>query len=230
MIDPPPSTLQPSPDGEVVVLAGGDTVPPEVAQDLPADAFVIAADSGLALASVLALDVDILVGDLDSVDPAHLAAARDRGIPVDQHPVDKDRTDLAIALDAAMARSPRRVTVVGGHGGRLDHLVANVALLAADAYAEVVMTARMGDASVAVARDGRVTEIAGRPGDLVSLIPMHGVANGVTTTGLRFALDGDDLSPGSSRGVSNELTGPRATITLRAGVVLVIQPGAVHDR
>ena len=215
-----------SSDGEVIVLAGGDTVDAAIRHLLPNDAAVIAADSGLALAPILGLTVDLVVGDLDSVDPDQLTAARAAGADVDRHPVDKDRTDLAIALDAAMTRSPARITVVGGHGGRLDHLLANAALFGAAAYADTRIVARMGHATLTVVRGGRpATELSGTPGELVSLLAVHGAASSITTSGLRFPLDGQDLAAGSSQGVSNEFTGDRALVALQDGVLLVVQPG-----
>ena len=55
-------------------------------------------------------------------------------------------------------------------------------------------------------------------------MPVHGAAIGVTTSGLRFPLDGETLLPGSSRGVSNRVTAPRATVDLTDGVLLVVRP------
>jgi thiamine pyrophosphokinase len=211
----------------VVVLIGGDPVDAPLARSLPSDAMIVAADGGLALARTLHLDVDLVVGDLDSVDPRHLAEAEAAGVPVDRHPVDKDRTDLAIALDVAAriaGTEPRvQVTVVGGHGGRLDHLVANSLLLASPAYAALDPVAVVGPAVATVVR-GEVA-LQGRPGELVSLLVPHGDAHGVSTRGLRFPLDGESLTTGSSRGVSNEFTGTDASVVVDTGVLLAVQPG-----
>lgn len=207
---------------DVVVLAGGDAVDPRIAARLPRGAFVIAADSGLHAAEPLWLTVDVVVGDLDSVDARHLDDAVRKGARVERHPVDKDRTDLAIALDVATRHGAASITVVGGHGGRLDHQAANLALLASPEYTAAIV-AHMGNATITVVRDR--AELSGRPGELVSLVPMHGPALGVFTAGLRFPLDDEDLPAGSSRGVSNELAAPRAQVRLREGCLLVIQPG-----
>jgi thiamine pyrophosphokinase len=212
---------------EVLVLAGGDPVSLPLPRALPPVTQVVAADGGLALARTLDVAVDLIVGDLDSADPAALAAARDAGTRIEEHPVDKDRTDLAIALDAVARDGPARVTLVGGHGGRLDHLLANVALLAAPAYAELEITALLGPAVVTVVRDAAT--LTGTPGAVVSLLPTHGPARGVTTAGLRFPLTGELLRAGSSRGVSNEFTGTEATVTVADGVLLAVQPGPVVD-
>ena len=207
----------------VVVITGGDPVDRAHLTEVPAGAPVIAADSGVDHARALGLAVDHVVGDLDSVSPEGLAAAIDGGASVDRHPAAKDATDLELALDAALARGPARIHVLGGHGGRLDHFLGNVLLLARPQHADVTVTARMGDARLTVVR-GRA-ELSGPGGDLVTLLPVHGAAVGVTTTGLLYPLHGEDLPIGTSRGVSNELVHDPATVTLTAGVLVAVQPG-----
>jgi thiamine pyrophosphokinase len=207
----------------VVVITGGDPVDRAHLAEVPAGAHVIAADSGVDHALALGLAIDHVVGDFDSVSPGGLAAATDAGASVDRHPVVKDATDLELALDAALALGPARIHVLGGHGGRLDHLLGNLLLLARPQHAGLTVTARMGDARVAVVRDR--TSLSGPVGDLVTLLPVHGPAIGVTTTGLLYPLTGEDLPVGTSRGVSNELVDDPATVTLTAGVLVAIQPG-----
>ncbi|MBS3940476.1 MAG: thiamine diphosphokinase [Actinobacteria bacterium] len=209
---------------DVVVLVGGDPVPAGPVPALPDHAFVIAADSGLHLAREFGLSVHLVVGDLDSVAPERLAEYEDAGVPVQRHPVDKDRTDLAIALDAARRFAPTRVTLLGGYGGRLDHLLGNALVLAADAYRDLTLTALVAGATVTVVRDRR--DLRGRPGDYVSLLPVNGTAVGITTDGLRFPLQGEDLPPGSTRGISNQFLTDRASVQVEAGVLLAVQPGA----
>lgn len=206
----------------VVVLTGGDPVGPEVARELPAGAFVIAADSGLAQAGPLGLTVDLAVGDFDSVDPAVLDAAIAAGCRVERHPAAKDRTDLELALRAARDRGAGRVVVVGAGGGRIDHFLANVLLLAGADFAGLSVEALIGPARLLVVRS-RV-ELDGGPGDLVTLLALGGPARGVRTDGLVYPLRGEDLLAGSTRGVSNEMAGRRATVSLAAGTLLVVLP------
>lgn len=209
----------------VIVVTGGDPVDRAHLPAMSPGTRVIAADSGIEHAHALGLVVDLAIGDFDSVSPEALALAAAEGATVERHPAAKEATDLELALDAALALGPARVHVLGGHGGRLDHLLANVVLLAAPAYAAVEVTAQMGAARVTVVR--RQATLTGPLGDLVSLMALHGPANGVTTTGLLYPLAGDDLCPGSTRGVSNELIHERATVTVGGGVLVAVQPGQI---
>lgn len=186
----------------------------------------VAADGGLQLARALGVDVDLVVGDLDSVDPVALEDAVASGVRVDRHPVDKDVTDLELALDAAVsavpAGVPARVVVVGQRGGRLDHLLAAVAVLASPRWRGVELEAHLGgDRVLPVWGERRFT---GRSGDLVTLLAAHGAADGVSTEGLKWQLVDEELQPGSGRGVSNELVQPGATVRVRAGCVVVVVP------
>ncbi len=210
-----------------VVFAGGDPVPPEVAMRLAADALVIGADSGVEHAAALGRHVDIAVGDFDSISPAALAAAEAAGAEILRHPPDKDATDLELALDLATARGALHLTVVGGHGGRFDHYLANALLLGSARFAHAVVDGWFGDTHVQVVR--RHVELTGRTGSLVTLLATEGPARGVTTTGLRYPLHEAVLLPGSTLGVSNELLAPVATVTVADGTVLAIQPDALRE-
>ena len=190
--------------------------------EVPDDALVVAADVGLAEANRLGVRVDLLVGDLDSVSAADFQAFEDSGGEVHRHPEDKDATDLDLAIGEAIAAGVQRVVVVGGDGGRLDHLIGNALVLTADRHAAVEIDAVFGAARVHVVRGRR--EIAGAPNELISLFAVGEPARGVRTEGLRWALDGAELKPGSSLGVSNRFLGERAVIEVADGVVLVVRP------
>src|SRR5690349_18556464 len=194
-----------------LVFAGGDAIPRAVGDLLDRDRLVVAADSGLDHAQLLGFHTDLLVGDLDSVDPSRLREARERGTKVEHHPAEKDATDLELALEAARARGALRVTVVGGGGGRLDHLLANVLLLAAPRFGDLEIDALLPPARIAVVRSHN--PLLGRPGELCTLLPAGGPAEGVTTTGLRYPLRDERLPAGTTRGVSNLFVETTATVS-----------------
>jgi len=207
---------------DVVVVASG--AGPWVA--LPGAPTVVAADGGLDRAAALGLVVDVVMGDLDSVSPGALAAAKEAGARIVRHPEAKDATDLELALDEAVRLGARRVLLVASAEGRLDHLLGSLLLLWADSYAAIELDAIVGDALVHVVRGERA--LRGSPGDLLSLIALGGPATGIVTNGLDYPLAAETLQPGSSRGISNVFTGTDARVTLDTGVLLAIRPGAVE--
>jgi thiamine pyrophosphokinase len=219
-----PTDIVPERVSEIVVIGGGGPPSRAAAGALPGGATVIAADSGLDHARALGLEVDVAVGDMDSVDPTTIAAATRAGTRIQRHPEAKDATDLELAIDEAVSRRPRRLMVVTGAGDRLDHALAVVLLLAAPRLAGMTVEGWIGGSHLTVVRQRGALQ--GAPGDLVTLLPVHGPATGVTTRGLLYPLDDEDLEPGSTRGVSNELSAPHATVQVRAGVVVAAQPGA----
>jgi thiamine pyrophosphokinase len=210
----------------VVVVSGGEPPSARAALAAPVGAPVIAADRGLEHALELGLEVTIAVGDFDSASPEAVEAAESAGIRIERHPAEKDATDLELALDAALTFRPERIVVLAGRGGRLDHELATLQLLASPRYAGVEVDALLGDARVHVVRGKRRLE--GEPGELVSLLALHGPAEGVTTEGLEYRLRGETLEPGSTRGVSNVFTNREARVTVERGVLLAVRPGGAE--
>jgi len=221
----------------VVLLAGGGSLPPSLDADIAAAMdlaeLTVAADGGIRHAHRVDRDPHVLVGDLDSTTALDLQRANVAGTEVQRHPADKDATDLELALELVLHRldlmpsaavgrttSPSEVLLVGGHGGRVDHLLANILLLSAERYADLRFTAWWGEDVVHVVRD--VATLHGRIGSTVSLLATDGAAHGVTTDGLHFALTDAELTPGSSLGVSNRLAASPAHVRVTGGVLVVI--------
>jgi thiamine pyrophosphokinase len=206
----------------VLVLAGGDPVDDRLRERLPRYTTVIAADSGLEQAARLGIAADIVVGDFDSVDAELLAAAERAGAAIERHPSAKDHTDLELAMIVAKRLGATRVVVAGGWGGRIDHALANLLLLGSPEYASLHLEAVGPDGQVVAVHDR--AELTGSPGDIVTLLAVGQPAHGVRTDGLLYPLRDETLEPGSTRGVSNELTGSHATVEVARGVVLAMLP------
>jgi thiamine pyrophosphokinase len=192
---------------------------------------VIAADGGARHALSLGLRLDRWVGDGDSIAPGDLAALAAAGVAVERAPSDKDESDTELAVLAALAAGAASITLLGALGGvRLDHALANVALLQDPAldhrwvrlYDE--QAARLSVLTVRAGHGERAFE--GRAGDIVTLLPLGAPVDGVVTRGLRYPLAGETLAPGRSRGLSNVRTEPVATVAIRSGRLLVIETPA----
>ena len=198
---------------------------------------VVAADGGLARARALGLRPDVLVGDLDSLAPALLAAAATDGIPIRRARADKDESDTELALLEAIARGATRITVLGAFGGpRLDHALANLWLLAHPALAAtaIVLLDAASRAFLVQAPGpdrGPVTRaLPGPRGATITLLPFGGDVAGITTGGLAYPLRDEPLTIGPSRGLSNIRESPDAAVTVRSGRLLVVETALAPAR
>ncbi len=188
---------------------------------------VVAADGGARTAERLDLRIDVVVGDGDSLGDADLERLAASGVAVVRAPSAKDETDGELAIVEAVRRGATRVTVVGGLGGeRPDQELANVLLLADPALVgvEAVLVDPRARVALVDASDGPAERsLDGRPGGVVSLLPLGGSVDGVTTTGLAFPLRDEPLIFGRTRGVSNVRDGERASVRVRSGRLLVVE-------
>jgi thiamine pyrophosphokinase len=218
-----------------LILADG-SVPPPATLELVWPGWsagvdlVIAADGGARHAALIGRRPDLWVGDGDSIDAADLAALEAAGVAVRRSPVDKDESDAELAILAAIDEGARRVTILGALGGaRIDHGLANVWLLGHPRLAGC--DARLLDAAarIRLVGPGR-TDLAGRIGDLVSLLPFGGDATGLTTRGLRYPLRDEALPSGPSRGLSNVREAGDAALTVESGRILVVETPATLPR
>ena len=190
---------------------------------------VIAADGGARLADALGMPIDLWVGDGDSLGEAGREDLRRRGVLMAVAATDKDETDTELALLAALDRGATRITLIGVLGGpRPDHALVNMLLLghpqAADVAIEILDPTARIRLVAATSGPGGIShlDLTGREGDLVSLVPLEDVV-GVTTTGLRFPLADANLRAGSSFTISNVRTEPVASVSIRAGRLLVLE-------
>lgn len=219
-------------DGEVP--AHGPELAALLAPEPGGTTLVIAADGGARKADEIGLAPDLVIGDGDSLDDAAVAALRAAGIDVELFPAEKDESDTELALREAVARGAKTIVILGAFGGgRLDHALANIGLLALPEL----------EGRDVVLSDGRVTirmmgagdgpgraSVAGTPGDLVSLFPLDAQVEGITTAGLRYPLHGETLALGASRGLSNELTDPEARVSSERGRLLIVHTTSKGDK
>ncbi len=210
---------------KAVVVVGGDADDGDAEQLRDAD-LVIAADGGAIFLDAHGRRPDVLVGDLDSVAAERVRRLDSAGVVVERHPLDKDATDAELAIERAVAAGATRVTVIGAFAGsRLDHELGNLLLLVDRDLASRVEDLRMvrGNTMARAVRGPGTLSIEAHHGARVGLLPVGGDAIGVTTQGLRFPLDAETLRFGRTRGLANEVVDVPASVSLVAGVLLVIE-------
>jgi thiamine pyrophosphokinase len=207
-------------DGSVGSVAALDAVWPGWSDGID---WVVAADGGARHADVLGRRLDLWVGDGDSLGEEALAELVVAGVPIRRLAVDKDESDTELALLAAIDAGAERLTILGALGGaRFDHGLANIWLLAHPRLDRRDVRLVDTSARIRLVGPGR-TDLGGRTGDLVSLLPFGGDAGSVTTTGLRYPLRDERLSVGPSRGLSNVRSESDASIVLATGRILVAE-------
>jgi thiamine pyrophosphokinase len=189
---------------------------------------LIAADGGLHHLQKLGLRPDVLIGDLDSVEPAEVEAVQNAGGRVIRHPVRKDETDLELAVRLARAEGAGDILVYGALGGRWDQTLANLLLLAHADFRSARL--RLVDGAQQIYLVQSEAQIEGQPGDTVSLISLQGDARGVTTEGLEYPLRDGQLPFGSTLGISNVLVDRLARVSVQDGLLVCIVIGKTLTR
>ncbi len=211
---------------DLLVFANGDVNDgPMVRRALDAveQPLVIAADGGARVAGYFGLRPQRVIGDLDSLAPHDLRRLEAQGVVIDRYPMEKDETDLELALVWAAAQlvPSGRIVIVGGIGDRFDQTLANVQLLALPDLMPHCVKLVAGKQAIRLLRPG-THNIDGAAGDTVSLLPLDGAARVASTEGLHYPLHADTLRFGPARGISNVMTTAHARVTLDTGLLLLV--------
>ena len=195
---------------------------PEQEYYLPPDSFVIAADKGYQHLRQKGITPDLVIGDFDSL--GYVPDAPD----LFRYPVEKDDSDMMLALREGLRRGIRSFLLYGGIGGRLDHTIANIQSLAflLSEHADGLL---YGDGTAAMlVRNGCVHFPANTKG-YVSVFSFGEHALGVTETGLYYPAKDIEVANSFPIGLSNRFTGKQSSISVRDGCLLVIWQSDVRS-
>ncbi|MBR4020915.1 MAG: thiamine diphosphokinase [Firmicutes bacterium] len=175
---------------------------------------VICADGGLLIAEKLGLCPTHLIGDYDSME---MPDASD----IVRLPMEKDMTDTEAAVDMAAALGYDYITVLGGLGGRFDHTMGNLGVMAKYCGKLGFLAFVDGQNYVRMVCAGRY-EIAKNPYKYLGVISYGDFAENVTLRGVKYPLEDHFLTHETSLGVSNEITADAAEIIFTSGKLLII--------
>ena len=183
---------------------------------------MICADSGANHAFDLQMIPDLIVGDLDSIDQEAEVYFTEKGVEFLKFPQEKDYTDGELAVIEAAKRGADHLLVWGVFGGRPDHELANIFLLSQYAHLFRSLTI-WGEGFIAFfCPPGRAIKIKGHVGDIVSLLPLSPVVVKVRLEGFVYPLNQDDLTFGTTRGLSNCLAQAEGTVSHEGGRLMII--------
>jgi len=205
----------------IIIFANGELPDlKKVRTLLRPDDYIICADGGTRHALALKLKPDLVIGDMDSVQKGHWQKLKTSGISIELFPRDKNETDLELAITRAAEMNPEQIIIVAALGGRLDQTLGNITLLTDPQLSSLDLRLDDGVEEIFLCRNQ--VQVHGGSGDLVSLIPWQGAVSGVITKDLKWPLNHETLYPDKTRGISNEMTGDTASISIGSGLLLIV--------
>ena len=213
----------------IVIFANGQLNQPAALKTrLQATDRIFCADGGTLHALAVGLTPHVIVGDLDSVPPDIVSQMETLNVTIHRYPPAKDQTDLELTLDWALKENPTEIMLVTALGGRLDQMLANLLLLTRPAYRHVTLTLADGRQWGRIIHSHQSCAISGRPGDTLSLVPLTPVVTTVNLSGVGWPLTEATLNLGSTWSISNQMTGPKAVVSIGEGIVLLIHITVSH--
>jgi len=184
--------------------------------------YIIAADGGYKSLTSRGITPDLVVGDFDSL-PADLLEAVSKHPNVVRCPVEKDDTDMMLAVRQGLKRGYETFIINGSLGGRLDQTLANIQILVYIAEKNARGTLVGHEICITTVRNGEIKFARAMPkGCVVSVFSAAGAAEGVTLKGLKYPLDNTTVTSSYPIGVSNEFTGEPAVISVKNGILIIL--------
>jgi len=206
-----------------LVISGGELGDPQFYRNnLGTPDFIIAADGGARHARLLGLTPQLVVGDFDTLTAEELQELEEQGVSVERYPVSKDYTDTHIALLKAIQLGYTDIIIIAALGGRVDHALANIMLLALPEAGKVNLKILDENQEIFLIRDKLTLE--GEPGRTVSLLPLTEKVSGIRTQGLEYQVPQGTFIMGIPIGISNVMTARQAVIQVEEGLLLAILP------
>ena len=185
---------------------------------------LIAADRGVEFFEGTEWHPDVAVGDFDSLSDegaGYLSTLKDTEI-VRLKP-EKDDSDTQSAVNFAIDRGAKKITILGATGNRIDHLLANFGLLVLgrDRGAEITLVDQWNYMKLIPSHT--VLKKAEQFGKYVSFFSLEGDLPGLTLTGFKYPLKNYCLKVADSGlTVSNEIADETAVVTFESGTLLML--------
>lgn len=200
---------------KVVFFANGDFSDKNLNISALKESYLVAVDKGLMHIDALGLKPAMMVGDFDSIDP-HIREKYD-GVPELKLRADKDETDLEAAIHAVRDIPYDYAAILGGFGGRADHLMGHLQILARQPCRLALESSQ--SVVFAITKSCGKVKIRTVPGQTVSIYPLGGSASGILSQGLKWELD-DLILDLNCFSQSNVALGTEVEISVAEGTLL----------
>ena len=207
---------------ECIIISNGSFIDYQWAAELINNHdMIICADGGAKHLFNMDLLPHYIMGDLDSIDLDTKTYYVGQNVKFIEYPIEKDFTDTELAIDYAIRNGAKKITLLGATGSRLDHTLANITLLVTLLDREIEGKIIDNHNEITVTKNS--VEVTGKPGDLLSILPLCDIVEGVSLIGLEYPLDNFTLKMGSSIGISNKFVNTKAKIMIKSGKLLIIK-------
>lgn len=168
---------------------------------------VVCVDGGYNLALDLGVKPLFVIGDLDSLSGKRI----EEGVETIRYPEEKDFSDFELTLRRVEKIEPEKVYVYGALGGRKDHEITNILLMAYTTLSMVFV-----EEDIEVYNISKTLLLEGKRGLVCSLLALGGPCRIEKMEGFKYVLKDEVLYP-SSRGLSNIITSDRAVVEMAEG-------------
>lgn len=183
---------------------------------------IIAVDGGTNHLYKAGILPNYVIGDLDSIEDSIYENCKEKGVEFIKFPSKKNETDSELAILKAIEDGIMCIDIFGAFGGRIDHELANVQLLYYILKKGIFARMVSSTTEVYVVENDELI-LEGEKGDIVSILPLKGDANGVTLKNLEYTLDEFDMEYSIPRGISNIMIDDFCYIDVRDGCLVVIK-------
>ncbi|OCA89668.1 thiamine diphosphokinase [Bacillus sp. FJAT-27986] len=210
---------------EINIVAGGpDIYIPDLRKLNSKEMIWVGVDRGSLQILEVGIHLHSVFGDFDSISKDELNRVREHSEHFYEYPPEKDATDLELALEWAYKQVPDRITIYGATGGRMDHTLANIMMLADEKHMKEGIPTRIVD------RNNEIRLF--KPGSYVldetefkyiSFIPITEEIEGITLVNFKYPLSNVTLYRGRTLSVSNELNFKTGTFSFLKGILLVVR-------
>ncbi len=176
---------------------------------------IAAADSGFDTAYCMGVSPDIIVGDMDSIKRKNLL----NRYPDDKlflYDSEKDETDTEIGIRILSEMGVDRITLVGGGGGRLDHIYGIILLFEREIHPFEWITEK--EMIFSIDNQINLTDMENR---VISLFPIGESVCTMKSSGLKWPLDELKWRKGDM-GISNLGISSDVSVEITSGRLLMI--------
>ena len=205
---------------EILFVNGGRRPDTKYFLELAEGKKIFAVDKGIEICHDLKILPEILIGDFDSAEKISVDWSIQNNIPVERHPVDKDFTDLQLALNYAEKNYKKNpVIITGTFGGRFDHLFSTIF---SSAYSNLKIFLTDEQEIIFFLKDNETAQVKFfKKTVAISLLPITATCEGVSINNVHWQLENAKLFQKMPYAVSNRLEGDEIQLSLYSGILAV---------